>query len=191
MKKHLLGFAIFSLILGTAIFVAALARSARQPAESPSSVSVEYNVSKQSCWKMNRRANNSENSAKSSIKITQAVFNEKTGKMNLSFAVERETPATQDISVRLSFVNGVSEENGKWDSIANYELMTFVPNFNVENKATFTFPYTFRWNKNIKSTDNLYVTADLIDGKSNSLNTVFIPKKMSDFTPVLITDKNF
>lgn len=96
MKKHLLGFAIFSLILGTAIFVAALAKSARQPVVKQ----YTYEVSNKSCWKMNRRTETKADSGRASIKITQAVLNEKTGKMNLSFAVQRETPATQDVKVK-------------------------------------------------------------------------------------------
>lgn len=188
MKKHLLGFAIFSLIVGTAAFVAALAREVPQPAKQ-----FTYEVSKTSCWKNVRQDSEIRQSTdygQASVKITQAVLNEKTRKLDTNFFIQRETPSTQKVRVKLTFVNSLPNENGNWDDAVRTEYVILSPNFNVDNNGTQLMISSYQWLGDLNSGENLYVTAEVVNGRSNDLETV--PRKINfnDFTPILKINKN-
>lgn len=187
MKKHLFGLALFSLIVGTAMFVAALVRTVPQPAKT-----YTYEVSKTSCWKYTRQ--NSEirknyDNDQTAVKITQAVLNERTNDLDMDFFIQRETPSTQSVKIKLTFVNGLSKGSGNWDGVVRTEYATLAPNFNVENKAVYSLPLSYNWLNKLRDGENLYVMAEIDNGRSNNLENVARSIDFNDFTPVLLVNK--
>lgn len=186
MKKHLLGFALFNLIVGTALVIALLTGRFSSPR-----TNYTYDVSKQSCWKNVRQNSvsrqNYENS-EDSVKITQAVYSERTGKLNMSFALQRETPSTQDVTVKLTFINAVSKGDKNWDIDGRSENITISPNFNVDNQAVYSMPLSYNWLNKFGKKDNFYVKAEIFGGNSTGFETVS-RSSFKEFTPILITDK--
>lgn len=186
MRRHLLGFALFNLIVGTALVVAILTGSFPRPA-----TRYVYEVSKTSC-PMNVRQNPETpkiyESKSDSIKVTQAVFNENTGKLNMSFKIQRETPATQDINVKLTFIhlrtNGIS--NGDGDD--RMEFISVSPDFNVDNNAVYSIPLSYKWLSVLSRGDTFYVKAEIYNGNSTEPENVHIYDG-KDFTPILVIDK--
>lgn len=188
MKKHLLGFALFNLIVGASILIALLTGSFQKP-----QTAYTYDVSKQSCWKNVRQNSlsrkNYENS-QDAVKVTQAVLDEKTGKLNMSFNIQRETPTTQDIKVKLTFVNMISKGNTNWDGDVRTELVTLSPNFNVDNKAVYSLPLSYKWLNNFGEKENLYVKAEIYNGNSADSETVArSDDNFAEFTPILLMNK--
>lgn len=98
MKKHILGLAIFSLIIGTAVFVSSVFyKQAKRE--------YVYEVSSRSCWKkVNSTALNKPNS----LKITQAVFNSNTKHLDIEFA----TPEMREVEIRVIYPS--SNQNSKY-----------------------------------------------------------------------------
>lgn len=185
MKKHLWGFALFNLIVGTALIIAIMTGNFRRPA-----AKYTYDVSKQSCWKNVRqnslsRRNYEKN--QNSIKVTQAVLDEKTDKLNMSFSIQRETPSTQQLNVRLTFVNGSYEETGgKFDGSFRSESITLSPSFDVDNKAVFSMPLSYKWLKSSDIKENFYVMAEIDNGNLNKSETVARRgADLYEFTPIL------
>jgi hypothetical protein len=94
MKKHLFGFALFSLIVGATAFGYAMFKKVRVD-EVPAPAQYETYSSTKSCWKMKRELREAK---LDSPKINQAVFNVDTKEFNLRL----ETPETSS-SVALHF----------------------------------------------------------------------------------------
>lgn len=191
MKKHLLGFTIFSLIVGGAAVISALFAGAAIPSAGKS---FNYEVSKRSCWRGARRnpenLQNSDN-GQSSIKVTQAVLNEKTRRLDTDFFIQRETPSTQSVSVRLTFVSGLSNGNDSWDGIVRTEDVTLTPDFGVDNRATDSTVLSYKWLDNLETKDNLYVRAEILNSRSTKQSANFSYKiNDTNFTPVLLMNKN-
>ena len=79
MKKHLLGFALFSLIVGTAAFAYAMFNVVKVDEVPAPSYYQAYSPTK-SCWKMKRNVRESNFDAP---KVSQAVFNRRTEQLSL------------------------------------------------------------------------------------------------------------
>ena len=188
MKKHLFGFALFSLIIGTAVFISPMMRQSPSPAKS-----YTYEVSNRSCWKNTRQNSEIQQSyyGPASIKITQAVLNEKTRKLDTSFSIQRETPSTQNVKVKLTFVNGVSKYNENFDGVVRTEFVDLSPNFNVNNSGTLSMIFSYQWLDDLKDSQNLYIRAEVVDNFQKSFeNSVSRKTNFNEFTPVLLINKN-
>lgn len=186
MKRHLLGFALFNLIVGTALLVAILTKSFPTP-KTP----YVYEVSKTSC-RTNVRQNyetRKDYENNDSIKVTQAVLNEKMGKLNMSFDIQRETPSTQDITVKLTFINTKAKAEKDWNGEVKTEFIKILPSFNVNNRAVYSLPLDYGQLKDLEKKDNLYVKAEIFKGTSNGFETSGQNNSFTEFTPILVTDK--
>ena len=139
MKKHILGFAIFNLIIGTAVFVSAIFyQSAKRE--------YVYEVSSRSCWKQSKQPNEIKSN---SVKIVQAFF---TTYPKLSeLEIEFSTPISQPVEIQL-YKNSTS-------SALLTKTVTLLPNF--DNKSTIKL-YSKRID-DLRGLDNMYVTVRRLD----------------------------
>lgn len=189
MKKHLFGFAVFSLIVGTTVFIFSFFKG--QPKLSHSKT-VVYEVSKQSCWKNVRQNSEVMRDAgygQASVKIVQAVLNENTRQLNTNFLINRETPSTQNVRVKLTFVNGSFKGKGNWDGVVRTEYVTLSPDFNIDNSGMQSTVSSYQWLDNLKSSENLYVMAGTVYSLRNDLDTVPRKADLENFTPILLMNK--
>lgn len=142
MKKHIIGFTLFSIIVGTAAFIYAMFNVVKveevfTPAYTPT-------YQRNSCWKMKRELK--ETSVASPV-VRQAVLDLKTKQLNWELAAP-----LSNSQIALHFF--VKDENG-----TRYINSAFVPKSGFENgvnKAT----SSYQWLDNLDSYENLYVTAE-------------------------------
>lgn len=142
MKKHLFGFAIFSLIVGAAIFVSAIFSSPKEVFVPVVETTYETRVNS-SCWKMKR-----EYSKTDSVSVRQAVLDLET--KEIKFQLDAPKP---DSKVALHFF--VKDAEG------TYYLATELPAPLMQSasglRGTIKSNY---WLNNLSSYENLYVVPD-------------------------------
>jgi hypothetical protein len=142
MRKHILGFAIFSLIVGTAVFVSALVYKKVQK-------QYVYEVSERSCWKQVRQTpiNNP-----NSVKISQAVFNADTKQLYLEFS----TPDARTFDVKVTYT---SIKNSKGGYLYQYSKNVEInPNNDFKASQSIILP-EFNTNK-MQPADTMYVSIE-------------------------------
>ena len=139
MKKHILGFVIFSLIIGTAVFVSAFVYKQVKR-------EYVYEVSSRSCWKQSKQPNEIKSN---SVKIVQAFF---TTYPKLSeLEIEFSTPISQPVEIQL-YKNSTS-------AALLTKTVTLLPN--VDNKSTIKLYY--KRIDDLRGLDNMYVTVRRLD----------------------------
>ena len=137
MKKHILGFAIFSFIIASAVFLKFVFYV-------PESFDVPSPTVNRSCWKMNREF------AKISVPmVRQAVLDLNTKQMNW----ELKMPDSRG-SVALHFF--VKNSQG-----ARYLATEFVP-YNSSENGIFEFTSSYLWLDKLGAYENLYVVPEQI-----------------------------
>jgi hypothetical protein len=170
MKKHLLGFALFSFIVGTAIFIYAMLNIVNIEEVTAPNYSPNYYSKATSCWKMKHESNRTNFG---SPVVEQAIFNTKSKVLNWVL-----NTSNSDTSVALNFF--VKDENG-----TRYVNSIFVPAAAYRDglvRAT----SSYEWLDNLGSYDNLYVIAEPISfGERGKYN---LPMKFdaNRATPVLL-----
>ena len=134
MKKHILGFAIFSLIVGTAVFVSAFVYKQVKR-------EYVYEISERSCWKQVKQKNVI---SSSKVKIVQAVFNTypKFSELNL----ELSTNLSQPVEIQL-FKNSTSGP-------LLTKTINLVPSADNISKIKLYYPRI----DDLRGLDNMYVT---------------------------------
>ena len=139
MKKHILGLAIFSLIVGSAVFVSAFVYKQVKR-------EYVYEVSSRSCWKQSKQPNEIKSN---SVKIVQAFF---TTYPKLSeLEIEFSTPISQPVEIQL-YKNSTS-------AALLTKTVTLLPN--VDNKSTIKLYY--KRIDDLRGLDNMYVTVRRLD----------------------------
>jgi hypothetical protein len=182
MKRHLLGFVLFNVIVGTALLVAILTKSFPMPKKL-----YVYEVSKTSCKTNVRQHDETRKNYENNdlIKVTQAVLDEKTGKLNMSFSVQREAYSTRNIKAKLVFINDLSKDRRNWDEIIGTDYITF-SNYLDDNNTVFTATVSYPWLNKLKDNKNLYVYAEtetvnpngsIVTGYSESMPILLMNKK--------------
>ena len=150
MKKHILGLALFSLIVGLAVFVSAMFYKKVKK-------EYVYEVSNRSCW---RQVKQETSTQVEKVKIVQAVFNYNTNQLNVEFL----KPPTQNAEIYLIY----AEQNSKtdWEGTPTVQLLTLSPSF--KDKTTQSIMLN-----NIKGFNqlNMYISI-----KSNNQNDLFESK---------------
>ena len=168
MKKHIIGFTLFSIIVGTAAFIYAMfnvvnVEEVFAPAYTPT-----YQT--KSCWKMKR---DSKETNVGSPVVRQAVLDLKTKQLNWEVAA----PETKS-KIALHFF--IKDENG-----TRYINSALAPETSFENgviKAT----SSYLWLDNLASYENLYVIAEFTS-RSDYKNKYAQPKfDSSNATSVLL-----
>lgn len=160
MKKHILGFAIFSLIIGTAVVISRLLFS-------PVSETVTYVVigesepaqaRKTSCWMRDYRE-----FQQAGVKLEQAVIQRQTGELRTVFSLKSKNEDAAPLTVSLHFFvkNGeqsrhIATENVWVDSFSNFRQ---------------EFVNSLKWVNKLDSSDNLYVVPETSFGYTKHKNT--------------------
>lgn len=158
MTKHVAGFILFSFIVTVSSVVAFIFAEIPQP-EKVSEFTVPKYTSKTRCFK--NFSNDYENS-RTSVKVVQAVFNERTKQLDTDLFIQRETSLTKSVSVVLHFF----AKDIKGARYLASEKVWLEPNFNVEDKATHAITSSYQWLDNLSSHENLYVIADTTNHKA-------------------------
>lgn len=140
MKKHIIGFAIFSVIVGTAILVKSILYV-------PEVKNYTYtSVTKTSCWKMKQEA-----SKDTPPIVRQAVLDLNTKQIDWELKVPRN-----ESSVALHFF--VNDSRG-----ARYLETVFAPR-SAASDGNLEFTSSYLWLDNLGSYQNLYVVPETISG---------------------------
>jgi len=184
MKKHLFGFALFSLIVGATAFVYAMFNVVRVDEVPAPSYYQTYSPST-SCWKMKKDLRESR---LDSPKINQAVFNLKTQQLNW----ELVTPTTYS-TIALHFF--VKDENGSRyitseniNTISNRGKLNYTATASSENGKSEIINITSSYEglDDLDSYENLYVIAESAQASRYS-DKRYQPKfDAARATPVLI-----
>jgi hypothetical protein len=168
MKKHFLGFALFSFIVGTAAVVYAMFNVVNVEEVTVPNYST-YSPTK-SCWKMKRQPRES---YVGSPTIKQAIFNLRTRQLRW----EISAPET-DSKIALHFF--IKGENG-----TRYINSVLAPTYGYEY-GTIKATSSYLWLDNLESYENLYVTAEPVSTNAYKNNN-FQPKfDQSKATAVLV-----
>jgi hypothetical protein len=170
MKKHLLGFALFSFIVGTAIFIYAMLNIVNIEEVTAPNYSPNYYSKATTCWKMKHESNRTNFG---SPMVKQAIFNLESKQLKW----ELDTSGV-DAPIALNFF--IKDENG-----TRYVNSTFVPMLAYRNGLV-TATSSYEWLDNLDSYENLYVIAEPISfGERGNYN---LPMKFdaSKATPVLL-----
>ena len=158
MNKHIFGFILFSLIVGTSAVIYGFLAS---PAVvEPVFVFENQPQKRKSCRKqMYSRVESKEVSAK----VVQAVLNSNTNQLEMDLFLERENNSIENAAVRLHFF---SKEGARTRYLAT-EKVVLTPEFNFDNKATQSITSSYEWLDNLRSRSNLYVVPQTIaDGEN-------------------------
>ncbi|MDQ3179569.1 MAG: hypothetical protein M3Q33_03515 [Acidobacteriota bacterium] len=149
MKKHIFGFMLFSLIVGTSAFIYGFF-FAPLTAIQPVYVFENQPEKRKSCRKetYSRVERPTVNA-----KVVQAVFNQNTNQVDMDLFLERKNNSTDDIAVWLEFF---VKEGAKTRYLAT-EKVNLTPDFNLDDKATHSITSSYEWLDNLESRENLYV----------------------------------
>ncbi len=159
MTKHIAGFILFSFIVGVSGVIAFIFAEIPQP-EKFTVLNFPKHEHKTRCAK--RNYGNYENS-QASVKVVQAVFNERTQQLDTDLFIEREESSTGSVSVVLHFF----AKDIKGARYLASEKVWLEPTFNIEDKATHAITSSYQWLDNLSSHENLYVIADTTNRQAN------------------------
>ncbi len=173
MNKHIVGFILFNLIVGTSIIIAAFFYQIPKY-ESVVVTPVTSETYTRSCWKSNKRYENNLTSAK----VTQAVFDSKTQKLKTELFIKSRQNSFTDIKVALHFF--VKDSNSTrylaTEDLTREEMnMRSISGITERRIAEASFLVTsdYQWVGDLKSRDNLYVMPEVVNAGMNR-----------DYTPV-------
>ena len=149
MNKHIAGFILFNLIVGSSAVVAALFYEVPKIETIRVFEELPVTYSGRSCWRSGRNFENGQVNAK----IVQAVFDENTNQLDMDLYLERKNHSTDYAGVKLHFF----VKNGSETRYLATEKVDLTPNFNLDDKATQSISQSYKWLNNLKSHENLYV----------------------------------
>ncbi len=161
MTKHIAGFILFSFIVGVSGVLAFIFAEIPKVEIAVEESYVPRYESKTRCYKKNY--DNYENS-NASVKVVQAVFNERTKLLDTNLFIKREDSSIQSVSFALHFF--VKDRKGvRYLASENYYLK---PDFNSWDEASQAIPSrSYQWLDDLTSQENLYVIADTASNKTN------------------------
>lgn len=155
MKKHILGLAIFSFIVGTAalvygLFAALLPTPRVAPVETPS---VTTYPSTKSCWKMKQE------SKIDSVQVYQAVFNLQSKEFSWEL-----TTTKSNAPIALHFFSK--------DGAGTRYITTETVNGSLAHNGFLKFNTNYPWMGKDNSFENLYVVPEFVPSGANYSNAV-------------------
>ena len=157
MNKHIVGFILFNLIVGTSLVIAAL--SYNVPKYESVIIPVTSETYTHSCWKSRKYANNL-----TSAKVTQAIFDSKTQELKTELFIQSKNKFSGDLIIDLHFFvkNGNSTRY-----LSTQEISESVSNDAKDN--TFV-TYSYDITDDLKQRENLYVVPEIISNTNNYNN---------------------
>jgi hypothetical protein len=182
MSKHIIGFIIFSFIIGVTAFLASFfvimpTLPTLDPV--PKFGYIDYESGRH-CKGKKRKPRPKAVDQSASVKVTQAFFDAKSKRLETQFAIERADESTETVNVALQFF--VYDDFGV-QHIAD-EFVSLEPNFDMGDIAVTNNSSSFRWLNNLQSRENLYVIAKATNNSRYLHNPVdFDP---SEATAVLL-----
>ncbi len=178
MNKHVVGFILFNLIVGTSIIIAAFFYQIPK-FESVVVTPVTSETYTRSCWKGNKRYANK----MTSVKITQAVFDSKTEELKLELFVQSDVKSFKNIKVSFKNIkvalhffvkDGDSTRYLATEKLTDEKMDKVNIDLSEGAKITFLITSSYDWLGNLNSRENLYVIPEL----TSNANTY------GDYTPV-------
>ncbi len=164
MNQNVFGVILFSLIVGTAMFVSAFFAVVPAP---PTVVEKPLEASKPtSCFTKKKVVNQTTPVGVANIKIMQAVLNQQTNQLDTDFFIKRENSQTEAVGVALHFF---AKDGGKTRYLAT-QTVTVTPDFDYDNKANHAVTSSYQWLDDLKRRDNLYVIAEPSSSFNQSKN---------------------
>lgn len=161
MNQNVFGVILFSLIVGTAIFVSEYFVTLPTPLpvyEKPITVKQDD----YSCSKQSRKAI----TQLTAIKVDQAVLDQTTNNLHISFHIKRHISMTKDTLAKIpeSETSKISlhffDKSGSKTKYLGTEEMTITPHFGYGDQSNFAKYASFKWLDDLQKHDNLYVIAE-------------------------------
>lgn len=181
MQRHILGIALFSSIVASAIFISWLFYIPAPPAVVPlPTEEIVFIKSKTSCWKDAPRV---KISMASSVKVGQAVFNVQTKQIESVLIFENEAPAGEWTSVNLHFF----KKGADGTRYLAGENLSVVSDLKTDGEAAHSVISSFVWLDSLAAYDNLYVIAERGRGFGGNVEPIAFDEKTA--RPVLLTGK--
>lgn len=161
MTKHIAGFILFSFIVGVSGVLAFIFAEIPKVEVALEEVYVPRYESKTRCYK---RSYGNYDNTNASVKVVQAVFNERTKLLDTNLFIKREDSSIQSVIVTLHFF--VKDLKGaRYLASENYYLK---PDFNNRDEVNQAMPSrSYQWLDDLTSQENLYVIADTTSSKTN------------------------
>ena len=184
MNKHIVGFILFNLIVGTSVIIAVL--SYNVPNFDSVVVPATSETYTRSCWKSSRKyANNLD-----SVKVTQAVFDGKTQQLETELFVQSNVKSFKNIKLALNFFvkDGDSTRYLATEDLSDRNMdMEAVYDFSDRRitKANFHVSTSSRWLDDIGASENLYVVPQIISNSEVRGNYTPVFSE-ADATPVTL-----
>lgn len=165
MNKHIFGFILFSLIVGTSAIIYGFFVAPFVPIQ-PIQVFENQPEKRKSCRK---EIYSRVESGKVNAKVVQAVFNQNTNQLDMDLFLERKNNSTDNVAVWLEFF---VKEGAKTRYLAT-EKVNLTPDFNLDDKATHSITSSYEWLDNLKSRENLYVVPQTFGNTQRGFTPVF------------------
>ncbi len=184
MNQNVFGVILFSFIVGLSVLVSAYLVPLPTPPpvyERPVTVKNTHSCASQSRTVINQTTP----AGLATVKITQAVLNQRTNQLNTEFSVKRENQPTKEVGVALHFF----VKNGRTTQYLATETIIVRPDFEADDAANHDILSSFQWLDDLNRRDNLYVMPEL--SQNFRLNKSLEPKfESAHATPVLLMKGN-
>ncbi|MDQ3088773.1 MAG: hypothetical protein M3Q78_09260 [Acidobacteriota bacterium] len=155
MNKHIFGFILFSLIVGTSAFIYGFFYSPLAAIQ-PVYVFENRPEKRKSCRK---ETYSRVERATVNAKVVQAVFNSNTNELDMDLFLDLNNRLTEEATVKFHFF----AKDGAETRYLKTEKVILTPN----DKMTYSITKSYGWLNNLKSRGNLYVVPQTIgDGES-------------------------
>ncbi len=185
MNKHIIGFIIFSLIVGTSAVVASFFYGVPKiESVNVSETSVTY--SGKSCWKSTKNYK----SGLASVKVLQAVFNPDSKKLATNLSVTPGDNSFKNVRLALHFfvkdgnstrylaTENLTDKNGNLEGV--YDL-----NEDKFSKTLFSVTSTYKLFSNLRSYENLYVIPQIFTERDSF--TDYAPPQFDEINATPVT----
>lgn len=147
MKQNIFGIVLFSVIVGTAVFVSeSFVTLPTPPAVEEKPIVFESR---------NRCGKTSYQKGTAKVKLSQAVLNPKTGQLFTSLALEKENTSADYIGLTYHFY---VKEGVKNQYLAS-ETVAIRPVFDINNRANHEITSSYSWLDSLATKNNIYVIA--------------------------------
>ena len=153
MTKHIIGFILFSFIVGVSGFFALVFGELPQP-EKTTVINIPRFESKSRCHKKNYRHFADQ---QTSVSVVQAVFNQRTGLLDTDLLIKREDSSVKNVTFALHFF-AKDSDGTRYLASESYYLK---PDFDGQYTTVQGLPSrSYEWFEDLTSRENVYVVAD-------------------------------
>lgn len=186
MKKNALGVMLFSLIVGTSLFISEFFVTLPTPVpvyKRPSGLVDKYSCSHQNREVLAKRGSDS----RFAINVSKVIYDQSTGKFGLTMLIKSQNREDRSLLVAVHFFT-VGALTAKGLSTSKYlatETLFAEPEFDLKGNADQEISSSFKWLNDLDRHDNLYVIVE--PGRMFRMNKDREPAfELSKATPVLV-----